>query len=539
MAGDVLGPARRAVSCPLCNEKFFPASLPFHQKQCAKKRAQRVVPCPYCGTQVTQLDLAEHVKVCPKGAGRAGGGKGSGRAASSSADAGPTHYEPQVLDDGRMGCVYCGRFFAPDRIDKHQEICGKLKSARPKGADGVATQGSKKVFNSQAARTGSGASFVSTQHYERKQEESRQALVEKRERSTEPGWRRAHREFQAVCQAARGGSAGGEPSSSSSSRPPDPNSVVCPYCSRRFDKHAAERHIAICANVISRPKKPPTSSSASTPSSPSMTVRTLRPSECPEVRTIRPDGPPDGWAPRGSASSPGRRQASPGGAVRKARSPARLHAGSGSSDSVDRNHLAIPRDDDEAEGSGSPSGAAASGGGGLHAARNLRRQASNGQLQQSPEEEAVQHSGSPLPKRRSASSPRVPGARNRPPPVPRRGGPGVPHHQPAAFRGGGADDYDATRLKLDSGSLADSVDTALPDEVSVGSGSSSQAPAGGTSGVSSVVARVGLRRSAMMYRLLSQVPSDALVRELAECGVHSAEAMDQEGLIEAVLEQLI
>jgi len=41
-----------------------------------------------------------------------------------------------------------------------------------------------------------------------------------------------------------------------------------------------------------------------------------------------------------------------------------------------------------------------------------------------------------------------------------------------------------------------------------------------------------------MYRLLSQVPSEALARELVECGVDSAEELDQEALIEAIIEQL-
>lgn len=57
---------------------------------------------------------------------------------------------------------------------------------------------------------------------------------------------------------------------------------------------------------------------------------------------------------------------------------------------------------------------------------------------------------------------------------------------------------------------------------------------------STLMPRVGLRRCAMMYRLLSQVPQEALARELAECGVDAAsvEDLDQEGLIEAIIQQL-
>jgi len=55
---------------------------------------------------------------------------------------------------------------------------------------------------------------------------------------------------------------------------------------------------------------------------------------------------------------------------------------------------------------------------------------------------------------------------------------------------------------------------------------------------STTMGRVGLRRCAMMYRLLSAVPEDVLARELSECGVDAAADMDQEGLIEAIIQQL-
>jgi len=30
--------------------------------------------------------------------------------------------DPEVLEDGRMRCVYCGRFFSDERIEKHQAM---------------------------------------------------------------------------------------------------------------------------------------------------------------------------------------------------------------------------------------------------------------------------------------------------------------------------------------------------------------------------------------------------------------------------------
>lgn len=51
------------------------------------------------------------------------------------------------------------------------------------------------------------------------------------------------------------------------------------------------------------------------------------------------------------------------------------------------------------------------------------------------------------------------------------------------------------------------------------------------------VERVGLRRSAMLYRLLSKVPRSALELELGDAGI-SHESLDDEGLIEALLVEL-
>lgn len=48
---------------------------------------------------------------------------------------------------------------------------------------------------------------------------------------------------------------------------------------------------------------------------------------------------------------------------------------------------------------------------------------------------------------------------------------------------------------------------------------------------------MGLRRSAMLYRLLSQTPKAALARELADCGV-DVDSNDREAMIEAILAQL-
>merc|ERR1719464_1194228 len=116
---------------------------------------------------------------------------------------GPAQFDAEVLEDGRMRCIYCGRAFTSDRIDKHQGICGKLKSARPKGLDGQPTQTEAKVFDAAAQRTGSGPAFVSPEQYRRRQEQRSQVVksLKTLRNSTSPNWRRQHADFQAACKA--------------------------------------------------------------------------------------------------------------------------------------------------------------------------------------------------------------------------------------------------------------------------------------------------------------------------------------------------
>lgn len=73
-------------------------------------------------------------------------------------------------------------------------------------------------------------------------------------------WRQQSEEFREAMRAMRrGGGGGGGGGGMSSYKPskPDPSLVQCPYCGRRFNQIAADRHIPICKNTINRPKPPP------------------------------------------------------------------------------------------------------------------------------------------------------------------------------------------------------------------------------------------------------------------------------------------
>ena len=99
---------RRAISCDLCGQQFFPSSLPFHMKQCLVKQQFVEVPCPYCDQAVRNSEMDRHLA------------KGCNKVGSSSS-------KPQrPVSGGQVGmrpCAVCGRRFAVDRLLKHQTIC--------------------------------------------------------------------------------------------------------------------------------------------------------------------------------------------------------------------------------------------------------------------------------------------------------------------------------------------------------------------------------------------------------------------------------
>ena len=110
----------------MCGKAFFPASLPFHQKACRKKRQSATLPCRFCDELFGPADMLSHTKRCParpRGARDRSALASSSPAALSAMQGGKSAGGKREF---RVKCAVCGRSFARDRIGKHQKICRSL-----------------------------------------------------------------------------------------------------------------------------------------------------------------------------------------------------------------------------------------------------------------------------------------------------------------------------------------------------------------------------------------------------------------------------
>ncbi|XP_077990259.1 zinc finger C2HC domain-containing protein 1A-like isoform X2 [Glandiceps talaboti] len=131
------------------------------------------------------------------------------------------------------GCGICGRTFRPDVLMKHERICQKSSNKTRKAFDS-----SKQRLTSEIVQT-------------KKQPEKKLPPSKAKKQD----WRAKHEEFIANIRAARGVSHAlktGGPLPPPPKATINPDYVQCPTCERRFNEHAADRHIPWCAEKAKR-----------------------------------------------------------------------------------------------------------------------------------------------------------------------------------------------------------------------------------------------------------------------------------------------
>ncbi|KAM9713242.1 zinc finger C2HC domain-containing protein 1A isoform 1-T1 [Menidia menidia] len=138
-------------------------------------------------------------------------------------------------------CHTCKRWFFPKVLDKHGKICQKSTTKR------------RKVFDSSRQRAE--GTDISTLKPIKPKSQSSAASVKAEPPKKPSNWRKKHEDFIATIRAAKsltqvikdGGPLPPPP-------PPtyDPDYIQCPYCQRRFNESAADRHIKFCQEQAAR-----------------------------------------------------------------------------------------------------------------------------------------------------------------------------------------------------------------------------------------------------------------------------------------------
>ncbi|XP_073535578.1 zinc finger C2HC domain-containing protein 1A [Phyllobates terribilis] len=129
-------------------------------------------------------------------------------------------------------CKICGRTFLTPALKKHTPICQKSSAKK------------RKVFDSSRQRA-EGTEISTVKPIKAKPQPPKKLS----------NWRRKHEEFIATIRAAKGLDQIIKEGGELPPPPPpsyDPDYVQCPYCQRRFNENAADRHINFCKEQAAR-----------------------------------------------------------------------------------------------------------------------------------------------------------------------------------------------------------------------------------------------------------------------------------------------
>ncbi|XP_062833925.1 zinc finger C2HC domain-containing protein 1B isoform X4 [Anolis carolinensis] len=130
-----------------------------------------------------------------------------------------------------INCETCGRHFTQDALARHAPICKKVFNKK------------RKPFNSLKQRLqGTEIPTVKKQPIKRQPEKK-------------SNWRQQHEDFITTIRAAKLATIAMKEGRPLPPPPPptiNPDYIQCPYCMRRFNEAAAERHINFCKEQAAR-----------------------------------------------------------------------------------------------------------------------------------------------------------------------------------------------------------------------------------------------------------------------------------------------
>ncbi|XP_054842013.1 zinc finger C2HC domain-containing protein 1A isoform X2 [Eublepharis macularius] len=137
-----------------------------------------------------------------------------------------------VRTEDLLPCKICGRTFFSSALKKHVPICQKTATKK------------RKTFDSSRQRA-EGTDIPTVKPLKPRPEPPKKPS----------NWRRKHEELLAAIRAAKGVDQVLKEGGKLPPPPPpsyDPDYIQCPYCQRRFNESAADRHIIFCKEQAAR-----------------------------------------------------------------------------------------------------------------------------------------------------------------------------------------------------------------------------------------------------------------------------------------------
>uniref|UniRef100_UPI0037E8F0BF zinc finger C2HC domain-containing protein 1A n=1 Tax=Semicossyphus pulcher TaxID=241346 RepID=UPI0037E8F0BF len=138
-------------------------------------------------------------------------------------------------------CNTCQRCFFPKVLEKHAKICQKAAAKK------------RKVFDSSRQRAE--GTEISTLKPIKPKSQSSSSTVKAEPPKKQSNWRKKHEDFIATIRSAKNVTQAIKDGGPLPPPPPptyDPDYVQCPYCQRRFNESAADRHIKFCQEQAAR-----------------------------------------------------------------------------------------------------------------------------------------------------------------------------------------------------------------------------------------------------------------------------------------------
>lgn len=216
--------------CPNCGRTFLEDRLPIHLRSCTSENPHKAVNRPQNIPEETKSPQTSAITLQAK----LPSAKPRTVEYSSHAQA-PIAGEYAEIE--LRQCSRCGRNIAADRLAKHESVCGKSGKSRP-------------VFQSAAKRAVD------------------PLMMRRRPQSTEKSgstgkWKKEHQDFINAMRYSKKVERAQKAGVDIRTIQPPPSTsdysdyVNCPYCGRNYAPQTAEKHIPKCANIVNKPKPPP------------------------------------------------------------------------------------------------------------------------------------------------------------------------------------------------------------------------------------------------------------------------------------------